>query len=110
MLIFDPEPLYTTQIMTRPFIPVPRSAPWHLLLVTALLFVSVQDLRHDHADGLDAPACYTCHFAIELGVLPYGGAPAARPGVAARPSVPQAMGARAAASSPYDARGPPLLN
>jgi len=96
--------------MTRPFIPKSRSTPWHLLLVAALLFVSVHDLRHEHADGLDAPACYTCHFSVELGALPDTGALPGRPSAAGRPPVPGAKAARGTAPGAYDARGPPLLS
>lgn len=96
--------------MTRPFISKSHSTAWPMLLVAALLLTSVHDLRHEHADGPGAPACYTCHFSVDLGALPNAGALPDRPSEAARPPVHDAKAAHAAVPGAYDARGPPLLS
>jgi hypothetical protein len=95
--------------MLRPFISMSRSLPWRLLLVATLLYASIIDSRHEHADGLDARACYSCHFSAELGVLPSAGLPSGAPCDAAHHVLRDIAAPCAVRGRDYDARGPPLL-
>ncbi len=81
----------------------------HLALVCALLFASALDLAHAHASGTDEATCYGCHFSGESQVGPRASLPQREWRRAEVLSCDASASPIAASTSPFEARGPPLL-